>query len=84
MERFVSSMGDSARSSLGEARQLARRISMEDVAWLVFELPASLYDRRATPSLIFENETTIRRIRDYPSSWRELSDEELLALSWSQ
>jgi len=34
-------------------------------------------------SLIFESEQTIHWVRNFPSAWRELSDEELLNLSWS-
>ena len=72
---------DSSRSLLAEAIRTARRIVLEDVVWLVYELAFPL-DRRTTPSLIFENEGVIRRVRNYPADWRTLSDEELFALSW--
>lgn len=36
----------------------------------------------APPSLIFEAETGFRRVREYPGTWRSLSDAELLDLSW--
>ena len=48
--------------------------------WTVREL-ASSYDRRQTPSLVFSTDDVMRRVRDYPSNWRTLSDEELYALS---
>jgi hypothetical protein len=37
----------------------------------------------AKPSLIFESEVSFRRVRVYPTDWRQLGDEELYALSWS-
>lgn len=39
------------------------------------------YDRRG-PTLVFESENIVRRVRSYPSNWRELPDMELFALSW--
>lgn len=36
----------------------------------------------APPSLIFEAETGFRRVREYPATWRLLSDAELFDLSW--
>ena len=48
--------------------------------WQVYEVGGATYDRRA--SLIFESPWTVRRVRLYPVDWRNLSDEELLALSW--
>jgi hypothetical protein len=69
-------------SSHRDAQRHGRRIFVDGVLWLVFELPAASYDRRQTPSLIFESDATVRRIRDYPANWRDLSDDDLLALSW--
>lgn len=81
---LVSRMPDVPQSSrLQEAQRAARRIMAEGVFWLVYELPPSHLDRRQSPSLVFESETTVRRVRDYPANWRALGDEELLALSWS-
>lgn len=71
---------DGSRGLLKEAVRTARRIIVEDVVWLVYELTFS-FDRRSTPSLIFENEQVMRRIRNYPPDWRNLSDEDLFALS---
>ena len=34
------------------------------------------------PSLIFESESGFRRVREYPATWRSLSDDELFDLSW--
>ena len=47
--------------------------------WRVFELVMS-YDRRG-PSLVFETDGVVRRVRNYPADWRSLPDDELLALS---
>lgn len=35
-------------------------------------------------SLIFESVKIGRRVRNYPAAWRELSDEQLYALSWTR
>jgi hypothetical protein len=78
-------MADSRKlaSLLREAQRTARHLTVDAVPWLVYEFPAMPFDRRSTPSLIFESETTVRRVRDFPANWRTLSDEELLALSWT-
>lgn len=77
-------MGDELPSSLlRELQRTARRILTDGTLWLVYELVASGYDRRQSPSLIFESDTTVRRVRNYPANWRELSDDDLLSLSWS-
>ena len=51
--------------------------------WHVSERRFSDYDRRRGTSLIFASDFAVRRVRDFPAHWHELSDEELLALSWS-
>ena len=77
-------MADELPSSrLRELQRTARRIATESALWLVYEL-ASAYDRRQSPCLIFESDMTVRRVRDYPANWRELSDDDLLSLSWSR
>ena len=50
--------------------------------WRVFEQPFTDYDRRSGMSLIFSSENAVRRVRDYPADWLELSDAELSRLSW--
>lgn len=67
---------------LAEAQRTARRMMSDGTLWLVYELPALPFDRRTTPSLVFENENIVRRVRNYPPDWRSLADEELFALSW--
>lgn len=50
--------------------------------WRVYEQPFGPYDRRTGHSLIFASDAAVRRVRDYPANWAELSDIELTALSW--
>lgn len=50
----------------------------------MYELREGELDRRSGTSLVFESENTMRRVRDYPSNWRTLSDEALAALSWAR
>ena len=70
-------------SLLREAQRTARQIIVDGVLWLVYELPAMPFDRRSSTSLVFESDQAVRRVRDFPSDWRSLSDDELLALSWA-
>lgn len=75
-------MGDAQHSEpYREARHAARRFLVEGEEWRVYEL-APTFDRRH-PSLVFESDTSIRRVRSYPADWRTLSDDELFALSWN-
>jgi hypothetical protein len=68
---------------LREAQSTAREVIIDDVVWLVYELPPMLFDRRRSPSLVFESDGAVRRVRHFPANWRALSDEALFALSWS-
>lgn len=71
------------RRALREAQRQEREIIVDRVRWLVYERPAPELDRRSTPSLVFESEGTVRRVRNYPPDWRSLSDDDLFALSWA-
>jgi hypothetical protein len=55
----------------------------EGTHWRVYEQPFADYDRRTGMSLIFASEAAVRRVRDYPADWMDLSDQELMALSWN-
>lgn len=68
---------------LRAARSAARQVFVEGTPWLVYELPPAPFDRRSAPSLVFEAEHTVRRVRMFPTDWRKLPDEELFALSWN-
>ena len=51
--------------------------------WEVRELPGSAgAPSPRAPSLVFETEGLIRRVRRYPANWLELAPGELEALSW--
>lgn len=78
-------MADPIRSyrALQQARDDARQLVADGERWLVYELPPMTFDRRTNSSLVFESETVLRRVRDYSEDWRELSDADLFALSWS-
>ena len=76
-------MADTPIRPLQSAQRNARRLAIEGEMWLVYELPPLSFDRRSTPSLIFESDVSMRRVRNYPADWRTLSDEELTALSWT-
>jgi hypothetical protein len=68
---------------LREAQRTARRLVIEDVRCLVYELPPFTYDRVATPSLVFESDASVARVHSFPADWRTLSDDDLFALSWA-
>jgi hypothetical protein len=57
-------------------------LDTEGARWRVYEQAFGDYDRRSGMSLIFASDSAVRRVRDYPASWMELSDDELLELSW--
>jgi hypothetical protein len=77
-------MTESPRSFqvLRHAQLTARRLVVGKVTWLVYDLPPFTFDRRTSPSLVFEGSDSLCRVRDYPADWRSLSDEDLLTLSW--
>ncbi|GAC1514618.1 MAG: hypothetical protein NVS1B4_02690 [Gemmatimonadaceae bacterium] len=49
--------------------------------WRVYEVVVPA-DAGPDRSLIFESDRLFRRVKRYPSSWEQLSIEELRALSW--
>ena len=57
-----------------------RRIRVDGVSWIVY-LRDDSYDRRARPHLVFETDGVVRRVRDYPENWAELSDAALFEVS---
>lgn len=54
----------------------------EGGAWIVQEIRDWGYDRRASFSLVFTSDTAMRRVRNYPPNWIELSDADLIAVSF--
>jgi hypothetical protein len=57
-------------------------MDVDGTHWRVYEKAFGDYDRRSGMSLIFASEAAVRRVRDFPPDWMQLTDEELLALSW--
>ena len=63
------------------ARLTARALSIDGVRWAVYELPYAPFDRRSGRTLVFETFDAVRRVRNYPSQWRDCSDSELIEIS---
>lgn len=57
-----------------------RRISADGLRWYVQEVPAPSFDRRGGTHLLFDGETVMRRVREFPVNWFDLSDEQLYEL----
>jgi hypothetical protein len=58
-------------------------INVDHEQWRIYELLPASYDRRGGNTLVFESDGVIRRVRNFPDNWRELSAEQLFALSWN-
>lgn len=58
----------------------ARRLNAEGLRWVVHEVPAPAFDRRGGTHLLFDGETVMRRVRDFPANWYDLPDEQLYEL----
>ena len=59
-----------------------RTFYYDHVKWIVGERPARTCDVQQTPHLVFESELCIRRVRNFPTNWRDLGARELYDLSW--
>ena len=57
----------------------ARKFRIAGELWGVYET-----QNEWGRSLIFESLKIARRVRSFPPDWRELTDEQLYALSWSR
>ena len=68
-------------SQTGAATALV--IIFDHEEWRVYEREPASYDRRDSNTLIFESDGVVRRVREFPKNWRELSTAALLALSWT-
>jgi hypothetical protein len=58
-----------------------RWIDGDGLRWKVNEVEWAATDRRTGTCLIFDAETVIRRVRDFPSDWYEWSEADLYAVS---
>jgi len=59
----------------------SRTFVVENRAWTVSEV---VDPSTHTNVLIFSSDRVARRVRHYPDSWRDLSNEQLFALSWEK
>lgn len=65
---------------VGEALEF---MTTDSVQWTVREYASSgPSEDDHVPCLVFESADAMRRVREYPHTWRELGGAELLALSW--
>jgi hypothetical protein len=71
---------DSQQLRRSPAPGKVRRISADGLRWVVQEVAAPSFDRRGGTHLLFDGETIMRRVREFPANWAELSDEELYEL----
>lgn len=58
-----------------------RLLVADGLRWVVREVSAPQFDRRAGTHLVFDGELVMRRLRTFPPDWYSLSDAELYALS---
>jgi len=58
-----------------------RFLEADGYRWRVHEVSAPEFDRRGGTHLLFYAETVMRRVRDFPADWDELSDQELYGLT---
>lgn len=68
---------DALHGIVGAVRQI---FAPDGSVWGVAEVTGPTYDRRGN-SLVFFNEEAMRRVRNYPANWSDLSDAELYAVS---
>jgi hypothetical protein len=68
---------------LGEPRPSRVFFDADGLRWQVYERAFDSFDRRSGMSLVFSAEGAMRRVRNYPANWLDLTDEELIALSWN-
>lgn len=57
-------------------------IDADGAHWVVYEQAFSDYDRRSGRSLIFNSDFAVRRVRNFPENWMQLSELDLIELSW--
>ena len=74
-----------ARPPDPEPVTFVERLGDERVHWSVVEVDAGgVPGARAARCLVFANSRSMRRVWDYPESWRTLDDAALAALSWGR
>lgn len=80
---FITSGLEVERLTREEARRGPVRTIQDEVGtqWRVWER-SDTHDRSARPSLVFESDAAIRRVREYLENWFQLTDAELYAISF--
>ena len=63
--------------------QRSRVIVVDGGRWTVAEHPGC-FGGVHEPSLLFSSEGFMRRVKNYPAHWYELSPRELLQISWNR
>jgi len=58
-----------------------RDLDADGHRWRIHEVLAPSFDRRSGTHLVFHADTVIRRVRNFPANWYELSDDELYVLT---
>jgi len=59
-----------------------RHFVADGCRWIVQEVDAPPFDRRGGRHLVFDGESIMRRLRQFPADWFDLSDGDLYALSF--
>lgn len=71
-----------------DADDLAPPLTVRDAAgtrWRVTEVRGQhVPGARGSACLVFESDSAIRRVWDYPPSWRELPPADLIQVSWGR
>jgi hypothetical protein len=70
-----------AGSPAGKDGKFRTVLDAEHREWRVRELRAPSFDRERGTDLIFDAVGIARRVREFPSNWMTLSDDDLLRLS---
>ena len=79
---MIVSRDDSGHARAEESPSpIIRVLELNGLRWNVREVPYPTTDRRSGTCLIFDAESVIRRVRNFPGNWATLSDSELYALS---
>jgi hypothetical protein len=69
--------------SMERERQIVVVRDGEEVKWRVREVDGhGVPAPRGARCLIFDSESAVRRVWDYPADWRDLPPSELAAVSW--
>ncbi len=73
-------MQEPSNPEVARPNSLSRAVFIDGVLWTIYERPPQNFAVDAGPSLIFESDAMVRRVKHYPADWRELSGTALAAL----